>query len=114
MTDTRFVATPDLSKSPSVPKNQAVSVQNLFFLSNVIHDTLYRHGFTETAGNFQIDNFNKGGVGGDPVHAEAQDGSGLNNANFATPADGTSPRMQMYLFSSLGGNYVDGDLDSDM
>ena len=33
--------------------------------------------------------------GGDPVNADAQDGSGLNNANFATPPDGQSPRMQM-------------------
>jgi len=31
--------------------------------------------------------------------AEAQDGSGTNNANFMTPADGTAPRMQMYLWN---------------
>ena len=28
--------------------------------------------------------------------ADAQDGGGANNATFATPADGTSPRMQMF------------------
>src|SRR5262249_35837717 len=39
------------------------------------------------------------GLGGDPVNAEAQDGSGLDNANFATPNEGQSPRMQMFLWS---------------
>ena len=33
--------------------------------------------------------------------ADAQDGSGTNNANFATPADGGNPRMQMYLFDAV-------------
>ena len=61
--------------------------------------TLYRHGFDEAAGNFQINNFGNGGLGNDPVNAEAQDGSGTDNANFATPADGSSPRMQMYLWN---------------
>jgi extracellular elastinolytic metalloproteinase len=36
------------------------------------------------------------------VNADAQDGSGLNNANFATPPDGSNPRMQMYLFQYPG------------
>lgn len=29
----------------------------------------------------------------------AQDGAGVNNANFATPPDGTPPRMRMYIFT---------------
>ena len=86
-------------RSPRLPRNRAVAVQNLFYLNNVIHDTLYAHGFNEAAGNFQIDNFGNGGAGNDPVNAEAQDGSGTDNANFATPADGSSPRMQMYLWN---------------
>jgi len=36
--------------------------------------------------------------GGASVIAHAQDGSGLNNANFYTPIDGMRPRMRMYLF----------------
>jgi extracellular elastinolytic metalloproteinase len=36
------------------------------------------------------------------VVAEAQDGSGVNNANFSTPADGGSGRMQMYLWTATG------------
>lgn len=98
--DGNFLATADLAQAPSTATNKAVAVQNLFFLNNVVHDTLYQHGFDEAAGNFQVDNFGNGGSGNDPVNAEAQDGSGTDNANFATPSDGSSPRMQMYLWSS--------------
>ncbi len=99
--DGNFLSTEDFLQQPSATVNKAVSVQNLFYLNNVIHDTLYSHGFTESAGNFQTNNFGLGGLGNDPVNAEAQDGSGTNNANFATPTDGSAPRMQMYLFSAL-------------
>jgi extracellular elastinolytic metalloproteinase len=97
-----FLTPVDLGTTPSGTSNREVAVQNLFYLNNRIHDILYRHGFEEVAGNFQADNFSKGGVGGDPVRAEAQDGGGLNNANFATPPDGRKPRMQMYLWSGAG------------
>lgn len=102
VTDGDFLAAADLAQQPSTDGNKAVAVQNLFYLNNVIHDTLYRHGFNEAAGNFQADNFGHGGADGDPVNAEAQDGSGTDNANFATPADGSSPRMQMFLWSGAG------------
>ncbi len=97
--DGEFLRAADFSAAPATPINQDVAVQNLFYLNNLIHDTLYRHGFTETAGNFQEDNFGRGGAGGDSVNAEAQDGTLLNNANFATPrGDGRNPRMQVSLF----------------
>ena len=64
-----------------------------------MHDMSYQYGFDEAAGNFQQSNLGRGGKGNDYVIADAQDGSGSNNANFATPADGSNPRMQMYLFS---------------
>ena len=104
--DGNFVTTADLTSPPIESGNQEVAVQNLFYLNNVIHDTLYRHGFTEAAGNFQEDNFGKGGVGGDSVRAEAQDGLGTDNANFATPSDGKHGRMQMYLWTGKGTNQV--------
>jgi hypothetical protein len=47
-----------------------------------------------------VDNFGRGGLGNDPIQADAQDGSGTNNANFSTPADGSSGRMQMFLWTS--------------
>ena len=68
-------------------------------------------GFTAAAGNFE---------GTDAVNAEILDGADtrdvagaipgtpdldhINNANMNTPADGTPPRMQMYLFADLSGS----------
>ena len=84
------------------------AVTNLFCHNNLYHDYLYHLGFDEASGNFQVDNFGRGGFGGDPVEADAQDGAGIgnvNNANFYTPPDGGHPlewgvpRMQMYLFA---------------
>ncbi len=100
-----FQTSADLTVAPSTTGNRAVSVQNLFYFNNVMHDVLYRHGFNEVAGNFQIDNFGNGGRGRDPVKAEAQDGGGTDNANFATPRDGSSPRMQMYLWTGAGATH---------
>lgn len=101
-----FNTTFDPNAAPGTTGNREVAVQNLFYLNNVIHDTLYRLGFDEAAGNFQVNNFGNGGLGNDPVNAEAQDGGGTNNANFATPPDGSSPRMQMYLWTGLGNHEV--------
>jgi len=58
---------------------------------------MYGYGFDEPAGNFQVNNYSRGGKGSDAVQAEAQDGGGFDNANFNTPPDGVEPRMQMYL-----------------
>ncbi|MDV7698392.1 T9SS-dependent M36 family metallopeptidase [Chryseobacterium soli] len=76
------------------------SITNLFYINNKVHDIFYKFGFTESARNFQQNNFGLGGAGNDYVNAEAQDAGGTNNANFATPADGLKPRMQMYMWSS--------------
>jgi hypothetical protein len=74
-------------------------VTNMFFWSNRYHDRLYDLGFTEAARNFQQDNFGRGGLGGDRVLSQAHDFSGTTNANFSTPPDGSSGRMQMYVFT---------------
>ncbi len=76
------------------------TVTQVFYYTNWFHDYAYGLGFTETSRNFQ---------GDDPVLAEADNGFNngctdaagtaipcLNNANMNTPADGSSPRMQMY------------------
>ena len=80
--------------------NQSAAITNLFYWNNIVHDVMQRKGFHELGGNFQTNNYGLGGLGQDAVQAEAQDGSGLNNANFGTPPDGASPYMQMYLWSS--------------
>ena len=85
------------------------SITNLFYWNNIMHDVWYQYGFDEASGNFQENNYGNGGAGSDSVNADAQDGSGTNNANFATPPDGSNPRMQMFLFTSPT---RDGDLDN--
>ena len=94
----------------------AATVQ-LFYWDNWMHDALYRFGFTEAAGNFQMDNFGRGGLASDAVQADAQDGLNLNdaqhfnNANMSVPPDGYAPRMQMFVFDGAAPGR-DGSLDA--
>ncbi len=92
------------ASGPRTPNNIAASVTNLFYWNNINHDVMMAHGFDEVSGNFQYKNITGQGLGGDFVRAEAQDGSGRNNANFYPPGDGTSGRMQMYLFNNPTGS----------
>ena len=75
------------------------AITNLFYVNNMMHDVWYNYGFDEASGNFQQNNYGNGGAQNDFVLAEAQDGSGINNANFSTPPDGGNGRMQMFLWS---------------
>lgn len=86
----------DATKTPD--NYQEAAITQLFYMNNFMHDFTYRYGFNEEAGNFQQNLYGKSGKGGDPVKAEGQDASGFNNANFSTPPDGASGRMQMYLW----------------
>ena len=94
---------------PNVKQNAT----QVYFYVNNFHDWLAGapFGFTAAAGNFE---------GTDAVNAETLDGAAtdtsagaipgtpdldhINNANMNTPADGTPPRMQMYLFADLSGS----------
>lgn len=87
---------------------------SLFFLNNILHDYLYEIGFTESLWNFQQDNFGLGGASNDAVSVQAMDGSGINNANFGTPADGSRPRMQMFLWTEDATRRADGNFDFDV
>jgi extracellular elastinolytic metalloproteinase len=91
----------DLSQHAQNYREAAVS--NLFYWNNVFHDITYQYGFDEASGNFQANNYGRGGTQGDYVRAEAADGGGTNNANFSTPIEppptpGSVPRMQMFLW----------------
>ncbi len=101
----------DLTQAPSVYTNAAVT--DLFYWCNWVHDKLYALGFTEAAGNFQSNNFARGGLGNDALQADAQDGSGSNNANMSTPSDGSAPRMQMFVFTGPTPDR-DGDFDHEI
>lgn len=92
----------DFSSEPTTPANRNAGGVNAFYAVNWLHDLFYDLGFDEAAGNAQKDNLGRGGLAGDPVQIELGDYSGRNNANMATPADGRSPRMQLFLWSSTG------------
>lgn len=81
---------------------QDVSITNLFYMNNMMHDVWYNYGFDEASGNFQSNNYGRGGVQSDSVFADAQDGLGLNNATFGTPPDGGNPGMTMFLWRATG------------
>ncbi|MGH9769630.1 MAG: M36 family metallopeptidase, partial [Blastocatellia bacterium] len=100
----------DFTQPPTAEDNQKAAQVNLFYWANRYHDILYAYGFNEAAGNFQTNNFGLGGVGNDAIVADAQDGSGTNNANFTTPRDGSPGRMQMYLWTTANPQ-LDGDFD---
>ncbi|MCL4119467.1 UNVERIFIED_CONTAM: hypothetical protein GTU68_067343 [Idotea baltica] len=104
-----FLFPVNTANAPSTYLDGALT--NLFYWNNIIHDVFYQYGFDEASGNFQQNNYGKGGSGGDYVLADGQDGGGVNNANFATPSDGSNPRMQMYLWTT-GTPDRDGDLDN--
>ncbi|MBC7886338.1 MAG: M36 family metallopeptidase [Ferruginibacter sp.] len=109
-----FDFVPDFTLAPSTrttAPNQQFNTTNLFYWNNLMHDFSYLYGFDEASGNFQNNNQGRGGAEGDYVLAEAQDGSGTNNANFSTPADGGRGRMQMYLWTAPSPDR-DGDVDN--
>ena len=90
----------DFSTSQTDPVSyRDASITQLFYTANKYHDLLHLLGFNEAAGNFEVNNNGQGGRGNDFVILNSQDGSGTNNANFATPADGSPGRMRMYLWT---------------
>lgn len=107
-----FDRTYDVGKAPTASSDQIMAaVTDLFYTTNWMHDWWYDSGFTEAAGNAQKSNYGRGGIEGDPMHAEGQDQAYntdvRNNANMSTPADGESPRMQMYLWTGAAYAFVD-------
>ena len=107
----RFDVLPDFANDPTFPSNQQFAMTNLFYWNNLMHDITYQYGFDEASGNFQFSNFSGSGFGNDLVIADAQDGGRFNNANFTTPIDGISPRMQIYLYNT-GLPFKDADADN--
>lgn len=100
---TDFSVTPD--------NYQDAAITNLFYWNNLIHDVIYPYGFDEASGNFQETNVSNQGIGSDAVQADAQDGTGFNNANFGTPPEGSNPRMQMFVWKTAN-PWRDSDYDN--
>ncbi|MEO6713522.1 MAG: M36 family metallopeptidase [Mycobacteriales bacterium] len=120
----------DVADVGALDTDRDASMTQLFYYTNVMHDWLLSYGFDEKSGNFQAANYT-GGTGGDMVIAEAQDGWAfgcpdgddadsnpercLNNANFGTSkVDGSTARMQMYLWARNGDPSRDGAMDGDV
>lgn len=101
----------NFNNDPADGENLDATITNLFLMNNIMHDLLYTYGFDEGSGNFQINNFEKGGNGNDAVVANSLDGSGTNNANMYTPADGFAPRMRMYRWNFSPGEDKPSSLD---
>jgi hypothetical protein len=94
----------DLAPNSS-PDQIKAAVTQIFYTNNWLHDFWYNSGFTETAGVAQLSNYGRGGAERDPLLVEAQDAADSgqsNNANMSPLADGTSPRMQMYVWTGVG------------
>lgn len=87
----------DFTLGPGNANNQNSAIVNAFYWANWFHDKMYAFGFDEVSGNFQTDNFGRGGVGNDPVRIRVQSGS--NNSSFATPPDGASGTWRAYIFT---------------
>ena len=95
---------------------------NLFYWMNRSHDQFYEAGFNEAAGNYQADNFNRGGIGGDPISTYTHFGSAgafsasLNNAFYTTRRGGEdgSPSMIAMFLGSAAGVISDGAYDSEV
>ncbi|KAF8912309.1 metalloprotease [Mucidula mucida] len=108
-----FNYTYDTTLAPTGGQNVDAARVNAFYIINTVHDFLYLYGWTESSFNFQTDNFGKGGSGNDRVLMSVQDASGTNNANFATPPDGSSGTCRMFIWT-LTTPRRDGSLQNDI
>lgn len=96
---------------PTTEEGRKAAAVTLFYVNNWLHDLYYDKGLNEESAVAQTSNYGRGGEEGDAILAQGQDWSGRNNANMATPADGSAPTMQMFLFDgpeSLPGAIVVG------
>lgn len=87
---------------PTDPIGDDQKVLNIFYFNCYMHDFFYLLGFREGDGNFQSNNFGRGGIGGDPVDARAHSGPVPGTANMLTLAEGSPPIMNMGLVSRTG------------
>jgi hypothetical protein len=123
--DNHWAATDGGVVPPSYALDMEPATTNLFWHHNRIHDEFYRLGFTESGGNFQVGNGDRGGQGGDPVlglvHAGAASGgdptyTGRDNAYMLTLPDGLPSWSGMFLWEPINdafeGPYTDGNFDA--
>ncbi len=88
-----------------------------FYMANLFHDRMYEFGFDEAAGNFQNDNFGRGGTGGDALRIEVQNDEntgGLHGiyAFYQGWGDGTYGKVSVSTSSSP--TRRDGAMDAEL
>lgn len=116
-----FNFTFDAAKNPL--QNQNAAVTQAFYIYNLLHDRLYHYGFTEAAGNYQVNNYGKGGAGGDPLLADIANNSngapatidtGTTDTSSVTPqGDGASSRVESNIWGNSTPNR-DGAFDNQL
>lgn len=85
--------------------NRDQNAVQAFYFANRFHDHLAAApiGFDAADGNFEgadpVEVHTSDGAAGTTARPGLPDGRHVNNANMATPPDGASPTMQMYLFA---------------
>ena len=106
-----FTFTNSYNSANNPAPDRGAALTNAFYWTNALHDWLYGLGFDEAAGNFQNDNYGRGGAAADALKLDVQDAGAPNNAYFTTPPDGIAPRMQLGLFA---GPRRDSAFDGDV
>ncbi len=82
----------DLAMAPIT--YSAASQTQLFYSLNLFHDITLRHGFDSAAGNFQLNTYGGGGVGGDLLETRLRYDISC-GFNVSTPPEGTSAALNM-------------------
>ncbi|WP_159440698.1 M36 family metallopeptidase [Mucilaginibacter sp. OK098] len=88
-----------LTFNPASETGDDQKILNIFYYCSYMHDFSYLLGFREADGNFQLSDFGRGGVQNDPVNAISWPGAVNGTANMSSPPDGSSPTMNMGLFT---------------
>jgi len=86
--------------NPQDPVGNDQKILNIFYYNCFMHDYFYILGFREQDGNFQNNNFGRGGLETDRVDSRSHSGAVQGTANMATPPDKLSPIMNMGLVTS--------------
>ncbi len=86
-----------LTFDPASATGDDQKILNIFYYCCYMHDLSYLLGFREADGNFQQDNFGRGGLAGDAVDARSHPGAVFGTANMSPSADGSTSVMNMGL-----------------
>ncbi|MDZ4803016.1 MAG: M36 family metallopeptidase [Bryobacteraceae bacterium] len=110
--------------APSLTRYTDAATVNLFYWANIAHDKFWQYGFNEAAGNYQQDNFGRGGVGGDPMLAYSHFGvaaprqAETDNAFYVSNRyyeDGARSSINMFIWAFNESRvFSDGSLDAEI